>query len=52
MKPYLDEGVLKRVSEANFEPLFSAETHALHTSVIHNELFQGVVQMVEVSLSP
>ena len=49
MKAYLDEGLLKRAAEKNFEPLFSNETHQMHVQVIHAQCLEEVNSMMQVS---
>ena len=51
MKAYLDEGLIKRAAEKNFEPLYSNEVHQLHVHVIHGDLLDGVTAMMQVSVS-
>ena len=48
MKAYLDEGLLKRASEKNFQPLYSPETHQMHVQVIHAQCLEEVNNMMQV----
>lgn len=52
MKAYLDEGLLKRAAEKNFEPLFSNETHQMHVQIIHAQCLEEVNSMMQVSTPP